>query len=80
MAWNELFTTAFGLLSLLTIIFVVGMLVYLIRFALRKMDEDAATAGVEPTSAVTPSPATEPENGEATEPQKRKPIVIKGQI
>ncbi len=44
MAWNELFTTDIGLLSLFTIgfVFVIGGYIY--RFAVRNMAEDAKRA------------------------------------
>lgn len=44
MAWNELFTTDIGLLSLFTIGFVVVMGTYIYRFAKRHIAEDAKRA------------------------------------
>ncbi|MBC9070617.1 DUF3149 domain-containing protein [Thauera sp. CAU 1555] len=44
MAWNELFTTDIGLLSLFTIGFVVVMGAYIYRFAKRHIAEDAKRA------------------------------------
>jgi hypothetical protein len=44
MAWNELFTTDIGLLSLFTSGFVVVMGSYIYRFAKRQMAEDAKRA------------------------------------
>lgn len=43
-ALQNLFTTDYGLLSAFVILFVIGMAIFLIRFARRKMDEDAANA------------------------------------
>lgn len=44
MAWNELFTTDIGLLSLFTIGFVLVIGVYIYRFAMRHIAEDAEKA------------------------------------
>lgn len=41
MAWQELFSTDIGLLSLFTIGFVVVMAVYIGKYVSNKMDEDA---------------------------------------
>ena len=41
MAWQELFSTDIGLLSVFTIGFVVVMAVFLGKYASKKMDEDA---------------------------------------
>lgn len=41
MAWQELFGTDIGLLSVFTIGFVVVMAVFLGKYAVKKMDEDA---------------------------------------
>ncbi len=40
MAWQELFTTDIGLLSVFTIAFIVAMAGYLYRFAKRHIAED----------------------------------------
>lgn len=45
MAWELLFTSDIGLLSLFTILFVVVMAIYLYRFARRHMAEDERRAG-----------------------------------
>ena len=45
MAWELLFTSDFGLLSLAVIVFTVGMSVYYARYFKRKMDEDQAKQG-----------------------------------
>ncbi|MCK9258388.1 MAG: DUF3149 domain-containing protein [Azoarcus sp.] len=42
MAWNELFSTDIGLLSLFTIGFILAMAVYIYRFAKRHIAEDEA--------------------------------------
>ena len=44
MAWNLLFSSDIGLLSLFTILFVVVMAIYLYRFARRHMAEDERRA------------------------------------
>ena len=44
MAWQELFSTDIGLLSLFTIGFVVVMGMYLYRFAVRNMADDERKA------------------------------------
>ena len=44
MAWNELFTTDIGLLSVFTIGFIIVMAVYLVNFAKRHMAEDEKKA------------------------------------
>lgn len=41
MAWQELFSTDIGLLSVFTIGFVVVMAVYIGKYVSNKMDEDA---------------------------------------
>lgn len=42
-AWVDLFTSDIGLLSLFTILFMVVMAIYIVRYALAKAhDEDAA--------------------------------------
>lgn len=43
-AWNELFTTDVGLLSLGVIVFMLGMGVFYLRFFLRNIREDEARA------------------------------------
>ena len=45
MAWELLFTSDIGLLSLFSILFVVVMAIYLYRFARRHMAEDERRAG-----------------------------------
>ncbi|MDX9718060.1 DUF3149 domain-containing protein [Thauera sp. WH-2] len=40
MAWELLLTSDIGLLSLFTIVFILGMALYLYRFAKRHMAED----------------------------------------
>ncbi|MBL8481198.1 MAG: DUF3149 domain-containing protein [Rhodocyclaceae bacterium] len=42
MAWNLLFGSDIGLLSLATIAFILGMAVFFIRFFRRSIDEDEA--------------------------------------
>jgi hypothetical protein len=44
MAWQELFGTTIGQLSLFTIVFVVIMAIFLVRYFSKKMDEDAHNA------------------------------------
>ncbi len=44
MAWELLFTSDIGLLSLFTIVFILVMAVYLYRFARRHMAEDEQKA------------------------------------
>lgn len=44
MAWNELFGTDIGLLSVFTIGFVVAMSVWFGKYFSRKMEEDARNA------------------------------------
>lgn len=46
MAWELLFTSDIGLLSLFTIAFVIVMAGFLYRFAKRHMAEDEKNAGV----------------------------------
>lgn len=41
MAWQELFGSDIGLLSLFTIVFVLVMAVFFVRYFSKKMDEDA---------------------------------------
>lgn len=43
MAWNLLFGSDIGLMSLFTIAFVIGMAVFLIRFAKKQAEIDART-------------------------------------
>ena len=43
---TDLFTTDYGLLSLGSIVFTLGMRVFFIRMAQRKMAEDARAAGL----------------------------------
>jgi hypothetical protein len=43
MAWQELFSTDIGLLSVFTIAFIIGMAGYLYRFAKRHIAEDEST-------------------------------------
>ena len=47
MAWNLLFSSDIGLLSLFTILFIIGMAIYLWRYAKRNMiaDEERAKQG-----------------------------------
>ena len=45
MAWQELFGTDIGLLSVFTIGFVIVMVVFFIRYFTKKMDEDARNQG-----------------------------------
>lgn len=40
MAWELLFSSDIGLLSLFTIVFIIFMAIYLWRFVRRKMDEE----------------------------------------
>lgn len=40
MAWNLLFTSDIGLLSLATILFILVMAAYIGRYAVRKMNEE----------------------------------------
>ena len=40
MAWNLLFSSDIGLLSLFTILFIIGMAIYLWRYAKRNMIAD----------------------------------------
>ena len=44
MAWQELFSTDIGLMSVFTIAFIIGMAVYLHRFAKRHIAEDERQA------------------------------------
>ena len=44
MAWQELFSTDIGLLSMFTIVFVIAMAAYLYRFAKRHIAEDEKQA------------------------------------
>ena len=44
MAWQELFSTDIGLMSVFTIAFIIGMAVYLYRFAKRHIAEDEKQA------------------------------------
>ena len=53
MAWNLLLTSDIGLLSLFTILFMVGMVIYLYRFVSSRMAAEekqaaAAPKGVQP--------------------------------
>ncbi|MCP5266082.1 MAG: DUF3149 domain-containing protein [Burkholderiaceae bacterium] len=44
--WGELLSDWVGILSLLVLLFIIGMAVWFLRFFQRKMDEDArASAG-----------------------------------
>jgi len=45
MAWQLLFGTDIGLLSVFTIAFIIVMAIYLIAFVKRKAEEDARAAG-----------------------------------
>ncbi len=45
MAWQELFGTDIGLLSVFTIGFVIVIAVFFIRYFTKKMDEDARNQG-----------------------------------
>lgn len=45
MAWKELLTTDIGLLSLGTIVFILGMAVFFISYFSKKAEEDAKAAG-----------------------------------
>ena len=47
MAWNLLFGSDIGLLSLFTVLFIIGMAIYLWRYAKRNMiaDEERAKQG-----------------------------------
>ena len=45
MAWELLFTSDIGLLSLFTILFVVAMSIFFLRYFARKASEDARRAG-----------------------------------
>ena len=45
MAWELLFTSDYGLFSLVVIVFTAGMSVYYARYFKRKMDEDQAKQG-----------------------------------
>lgn len=45
MAWKELLTTDIGLLSLGTIVFILGMAVFFISYFGKKAEEDAKAAG-----------------------------------
>lgn len=47
MAWNLLFTSDIGLLSLFTIVFMVVMAVYIFRFAVRHAKEEASQRGAQ---------------------------------
>ena len=47
MAWNLLFSSDIGLMSLFTILFVVVIAIYMLGFAKRHMDEDQARAARE---------------------------------
>jgi hypothetical protein len=44
MAWQELFGTTIGQLSLFTIVFVIVMAVFFLWYFSKKMDEDARNA------------------------------------
>ena len=44
MAWNLLFTSDIGLLSLFTIVFILGMAVYLIRYASKHSPDEEKEA------------------------------------
>ena len=41
MAWDLLFTSDIGLLSLATIVFMIGMVIYLARYAVRHAAEES---------------------------------------
>ena len=41
---QELFTTDIGLLSLFTILFIIGMMVFFANYFTKKMNEDAAAS------------------------------------
>lgn len=45
MAWNLLFTSDIGLLSLFTILFMIVMAAYIGRYAVRHMQSEARKAG-----------------------------------
>ena len=45
MLWTELLTTNIGLMSLGTILFMVGMAGFIFRYAIKKMHEDEAAHG-----------------------------------
>lgn len=45
MAWKELFSTDIGLLSIGTIVFILGMAGFFVRYFTKKMDEDAQNKG-----------------------------------
>jgi len=45
MAWNLLFTSDIGLLSLFTILFILVMAVYIARYASKQIDKEAANPG-----------------------------------
>ena len=47
MAWNLLFGSDIGLLSLFTILFIIGMAIYLWRYARRNMIADEKKAQLE---------------------------------
>lgn len=43
MAWELLFTSDIGLLSLATILFMIVMVIYIGRYAVRKMNEEVSS-------------------------------------
>jgi hypothetical protein len=45
MAWKELFSTDIGLLSIGTIVFILGMAGFFVRYFTKKMVEDAQNKG-----------------------------------
>jgi hypothetical protein len=45
MAWDLLFTSDIGLLSLFTIVFILGMGVYLVRYASKHIHDEEKTGG-----------------------------------
>ena len=58
MAWQLLFGSDIGLLSLFVIVFIIGMAVWFSRFYSRKMAEDerlAATSSAPPAQTKSPS-------------------------
>lgn len=51
MAWELLLTSDIGLLSLLTIIFIIGMALYLLRYAMTKMASETKERELQPGSS-----------------------------
>ena len=51
MAWNLLFTSDIGLLSLFTIVFILGMAAYIGRYALKHMRDEEKKGGSSKTAA-----------------------------